>query len=237
MNNTRLLAGLVLASLALTACGSSERDLGNSILKLPGCVSTDTPFQALQLDSAVSAYHSTVARVIDAHLNELEDITSVQLKCTANDYRGLLQPSEELRFLAEQLPEWGSSRTAELSEADLAPVLLEYLRTYECALRHRAQFLPVLIATGATMERSALLKENVRQRSIIDRELSTARPALDKTIAFLGGIDRLRPLSAELECLKRASLDLRNTFGNFAGAAQCLPKIWDARGSLRDLAE
>ena len=247
MNKRASAMGLL--TLLLAGCGIMEPDVGNSILKLPECSNADTVFASLQLESMSNVYHSTVSRVIDAHLNELADINTLPLTCTANDYRGLLKPSSALEDLANQLPEWGPSRTATLSEADLGSVLLEYLRVYECSLLQRGQFLNVFILreqgtmskqTDGTelqvMNRADLTKEQVKQRDIIARELETARPMLERTIAFLGGIDRLRPLTAELECLKRASLDLRNVTGLLAEASSCMPKAWDARGSLRDLA-
>jgi len=246
MSKKLLLAGCV--AVLLAGCGFSEPDAGNSILKLPECSNADTVFATLQIDSMAGVYHSTVARVVNAHLNELTDINTRPLQCTANDYRGLLQPSDPLQDLANQMPEWGPSRP--VSEADLASVLLEYLRVYECSLLQRAQFLNVFILREQgtleqtidgfqlqTLPTDTLTKESARQADLIRTELATARPALERTLALLGGIDRLRPLAAELECLKRASLDLRNLTGLAAEAASCMPKIWDSRGSLRDIAE
>lgn len=246
MSRKLLLAGA--ATLLLAGCGLIEQDAGNSILKLPECSNADTVFASLQLDSMTGVYHSTVGRVVNAHLNELTSISTRPLQCTANDYRGLLQPSAPLQDLANQLPEWGPSRP--VSEADLAAVLLEYVRVYECSLLQRAQFLNIFILREQgtlqetidgfglqTIPTHTLSKESARQAELIRVELATARPALERTLALLGGIDRLRPLAAELECLKRASLDLRNVTGLAAEAASCMPKIWDSRGSLRDLTE
>ena len=244
MSNRAFAAGAL--ALLLAGCALMEPDVGNSILKLPECSNADTVFASLQLESMSNVYHSTVSRVIDAHVNELADINTLPLTCTANDYRGLLQPSPALKDLADQLPEWGPSR--DLSEADLGPVLLEYLRVYECSLVQRGQFLNVFIVrekgtkstqTNGTelqvIDRSDLTAQEQKETAIIQRELDTARPTLERALAFLGGIDRMRPLTAELECLKRASLDLRNNTGLMAEAASCMPKVWDARGSLRDL--
>lgn len=247
--NKRLIAiGLSLSVTLLAGCGRMEPDVGNSILKLPPCDNSGNVFGSSRLETMQSAYHGTVSQVVDAHVNQLVDITTLPLMCTANDYRGLLQPSGALRDLAYLLPEWGPSRINDLSEADLGPVLLEYLRVYECSLLQRSQFLNVFIVREQAetrtlpdgteiqvMPQADLTAEQEKQRKLIDHEIETARPTLERTIAFLGGIDRLRPLSAELECLKRASLDLRNATGLMAEAASCMPKIWDARGSLRDL--
>lgn len=250
MNKPIVRAGLLSLCAFLAGCGLSDADTGENILKLPECSGNGTMFASLPLDAARSTYHATVAGVVNAHLSELADINTLPLQCTANDYRGLLQPSSALSALAAQLPEWGASRAGRLSEADLGPVLLEYLRVYECALHERERFLiPTVQDEKETVETdddgkktgtiatSELVDEKDRQQKILTEELLTARPALERTIAFLGIIDRLRPLTAELECLKRASLDLRNVTGLTAEAASCMPKIWDARGSLRDLTE
>lgn len=249
MNKCAFAAGLASAAL-LYGCGMSEPDVGNSILKLPECSGANTVFASLQLDSMTNVYHSTVSAVIDAHINELSGVSTLPLTCTANDYRGMVQPSSALKNLAARLPEWGPSRVATLSEADMSSVLLEYLRVYECSLLQRGQFLNVFIVQeestvqtlpdGSEIQvipRAKLSGEQARQRKIITHEIETARPILERTISFIGGIDRLRPLSAELECLKRASLDLRNATGLMAETASCMPKIWDARGSLINLSD
>ncbi len=248
MNKRLAILGMV-ATVLLAGCGSLEPDAGNSILKLPGCGGNDGIFDTTRLEAMINEYHLTVAGVIDAHVNDLADVNTLPLTCTANDYRGLLTPSSALSSLAARLPEWGPSRAAELSEADLGSVLLEHLRAYECALYRRQQFLEVFIirergTTGkvndedvTTMPSADLSQEQQRQQALIENEIETARPALERTLAFIGGIDRMRPLTAELECLKRASLDLRNATGLMAESASCMPKVWDARGSLRDLPE
>jgi len=250
MNKFAVRAGMLSVCVLCAGCGISDADTGENILRLPECSGKGTAFASLQLDAARSNYHTTVAGVVDAHLSELADINTLPLQCTANDYRGLLQPSTALSALAAQLPEWGASRAGRLSEADIGPVLLEYLRVYECALYERERFLVPTVQDEKekvetdedgnetrTIDRTELVNEKDRQQKILTEELLTARPALERTIAFLGVIDRLRPLSAELECLKRASLDVRNVTGLTAEAASCMPKMWDARGSLRDLSE
>ncbi len=250
MNNLVARIGCCVTCLILAGCGTSDGALGNTLLHLPACTDQNTPFEALSLETARDTFHETVASVINAHVSEIDDHTTLALMCTAQDYRGLLQPSKELKELAAKLPEWGPSRMATLSEADLGSVLLEYLRVYECTLYKRNQFLigyiqnelseTDIVENGQeiqTISRPDLTAEEGRQSVILQRELLTARPALERTIAFIGSVDRLRPLSAELECLKRASLDLRNALGLLSEASSCFPKIWDARGSLRDLRE
>lgn len=247
MNSRTLIAGALTASL-LAGCAQTERETGD-ILRLPPCTGTAGVF-ASQLDTLPSTYHGIVAGVIDSHMRQLESTTTTPFQCTARTYREMLRPTPALRSLADRLPEWGPSRAATLSEADMASVLLEYLRTYECALLERGQFLKLFVlqeraereerpdgTTVQFMDRGDLTREEARQEALILRELNVSRPALERTLSVIGGFDRMRPLTVEIECLKRASLDLRNGLGLTAEAASCMPKIWDARGSLRDLPE
>jgi hypothetical protein len=176
-------------------------------------------------------YHGTVSAIVDAHF------TPTRIQCTA-DVREL--PSGSLQALAAQLPPWEDHATlVTLSEGDIGAVLLEYLRIYECALQNRALSLAPDIAKDITKdgrwELGKFVTEHPKQEQKIQKELTLARRALHRTLALLGGIDRLRPLSTSLECLQRASLDLRNVLGLAADTTACLPRIWDARGSLRDL--
>lgn len=224
-----------------------EPDVGGSSEHLPPCTMANSPFMGVPFDDMPTLYHDTVSKVIDAHLSAVGSIATTPLTCTANTYRALVKPSKELTELAEKLPEWGTTRTEELSEVDLAPVLLEYLRVYECAIEERSSFLGLIIVdergrtteengvVRKTLSRSDLNAEQERQSAVIARELTVSRITLERTLSFLGGIDRLRPLSVELECLKRTSLDLRNTLGLASEAMSCMPKMLDARGSLRDL--
>ncbi len=246
MNKRVIVAGALVATL-LIGCGTIESDAGNDALKLPPCAGMENVFTS-QLDTLPGTYHGTVASVLNAHMRQLASSATAPLLCTAQTFEAVLRPTPELRALARQLPEWGPSRDAALSEADMAPVLLEYLRVYECALWQRERFLRTFVINekaateerpGATplrvIDRDDLTQEEARQRALITRELNVSRPTLERTLAVVGGIGRLQPLTVEIECLKRASLDLRNGLGLAAEAASCLPKILDARGTLRDL--
>lgn len=250
MNKRLAAAGLAIACVLLAGCGESEGQPSENILQLPECSGKNAIFAGKNASAARSIYHSTVAGVVAAHVSELSDLTARPLQCTANDYRELLRPSAALSALANQLPEWGPSRAGDLSEADLGPVLLEYLRVYECSLHERERFVGIITQDEkgetttdddgnavTTIDSFTLSDESEKEKHVILEEYLTARPALERTLAFVGEIDRLRPLSAELECLKRASLDLRNVTGLMAESASCMPKILDARGSLRDLVD
>ena len=128
---------------------------------------------------------------------------------------------------------------------DVGPVLLEYLRTYECALNERKNFIGIIVPkenasnagqnVSVSMDRILYNDTTDEQRSTIDHELAVSRATLNRTLTIIGGEDRLRPLSLDIECLKRVSLDIRNITGLISQASACLPRIRDARGSLRDL--
>ncbi|MFA7681497.1 MAG: hypothetical protein WCX61_00540 [Candidatus Peribacteraceae bacterium] len=72
-------------------------------------------------------------------------------------------------------------------------------------------------------------------RHTITDELVLARSALHRTLVFIGGYNRLRPIDAEFTCLQQATLDIRNGFALSADAGSCLPRIWNAKDPLRDL--
>lgn len=242
MSKRFALVGTILFTLALAGCGVGVEDVSGGIAQLPPCTEKDTPFEGVPIEDMSETYHAQVTTIINAHLEARGSLGQAPLQCTAGTYKELTPATTELSALAATLPEW-TSRSEAVSEADLGAVLLEYLRVYECALNDRSEFLPnaVIEDEGEQSEdqwvigSSQFLREGPKQEDLIAQELLTARKALDRTLSFLGGIDRLRPLDLELECLKRASLDLRNTLGLTAEAASCMPKIWDARSTLRDL--
>jgi hypothetical protein len=151
--------------------------------------------------------------------------------------------SEELKKMAKMLPVWKEDDKAleDLSEADMAPVMLEFLRVYECSLREREMYLSIYILRDEDGSGSLLFGDYVdrkeEQDQQIHRELIIARATLERILGLMGGYDRLRPLALDIECIKRASLDLRNVLGLAADASSCMPKSWDTHGSLRDLPE
>lgn len=50
-------------------------------------------------------------------------------------------------------------------------------------------------------------------------------------------MDRLRPLEAELECMQRMSIDIRNIAALSAETSACMPRTWYAKDALRDFKE
>lgn len=199
-------------------------------------------------DSWPQMYHSTVASVVDAHIKSLQDTTTLPLECSATDYSSVIKPTAALRNLAQTLPPWkDAEKLQKLSEMDIGPVLLEYVRIYECALSERRNTLDIQIlkdfannsssssANGLSMERDDMNTKDTEERLKIAKEIAVARPALDRTLMIIGGEDRLHPLSIDIECLKRTSLDIRNILGLVSQASACLPRIRDARGSMQDI--
>lgn len=134
-------------------------------------------------------------------------------------------------------------------QSDTAPVLLEYLRVYECSLVERHISLPVEI-WKEEMESRKLLPGGLagnplfylnlwelwsQQSRDIRRELQIARPALEHALAFMGTVHMTRMLERDTECIQRASLDIRNAIALSADTAACMPRIWNAKDPLRNL--
>lgn len=233
-------AGTALLALLLGGCASAPDIawMGND--RLAPCTAKGTPFENMAIKKWPETYHATVSKVIEAHMKQAGDASSAQITCTGDDYSSMMKPTDELQSLASTLPPWKGKKVSEL---ELAPVLLEYLRTYECSLQEKKYFLylsPLEQESGASSEPAKDLPlgdyvtQVTEESEIIERELASARPILERTLTLAGGLDRFRPLAMDVECINRASLDLRNVLGLTAEASACMPRIWDARGSLRD---
>lgn len=248
MNKT--VPALIVSLTLLTSCaprGTPPRaGIGtNTILGAcdrEGSKFSDDADNKLSFDQWSETYHRDVDGVVNAHMNAIRRATKDNpLKCTAQTLQGLLQPTPVLGALAETLPPWKHPvYRKNLSEADIGSVLLEYVRVYECALKEREKFLTEEIRKDKDREKesinfSQLLIQKQKEQTQIGDELVAARAALNRTLTIIGSLDRLRPITLELECIMRASLDLRNALGLAADTTACLPRIWDARGSLRDL--
>ncbi|MBI3336968.1 hypothetical protein HYZ98_05415 [Candidatus Peregrinibacteria bacterium] len=213
---------------------------------LPPCSGDGTIFSLIPFNFWAYAYHQLVDAAVTAHLKSFNNQGSdspffSNLQCAAPDLSGLLQPSAPLFLIATQLPPWQDPQNlASLSEQDFGVVLLEFLRIYECALKNHRTFLDVNIMNDAPLFSKLPLQwpefgvERKRRESVIEQELRIARSALDRILSTSGALDRLRPFLLDLECIERASLDLRNVLGLISEGSTCLPRVWDARGSLRD---
>ncbi len=191
------------------------------------------------LEAWKQSYHQNVSSVVNAVMSQTQ-----RAQCTLTQSENV--PTVMLA-LASQMPPWRDMRRLQtLRTEDVGSVLLEYLRLYECTLQDRASKLPVFAlmeirekakAEGKPMESVPVLKvnpEESRQLKIISNEMALARPSLHRTLLFLASTMRLGSLGSEMDCLERASADLRNTLGLAAETSACLPRIWDARGALRN---
>lgn len=228
----------LITCLFLSACDVlSVPGIGPDNQALAPCTGDTSPFSSLPFNQWSSKYHTTVAQVIEAHIQSLTGTNTAKIICTAPDYASMVQPTDQLKTLAGLLAPWKDpAKLQALSETELGPVLLEYVRVYECALNERKNFLDVILPKEMnSTDTNVVYPEKATEKAIIDHESALARPALDATLAILSGQDRLRPLALDIECLKRTSLDIRNILGLISQASMCLPRVRDARGSLRDL--
>lgn len=245
------MTALLITMALLGSCGNrtATRYTSDSN-RLAPCSTEGTVFASQPFTSWSTIYHTTVSNVIRAHSDAMQNLNAAGLRCTAGTYAGVVQPTEELKKLAAKLAPWkDNDKWKDLSESELGPVLLEFLRTYECALSDRNNFLSLAVSgDNASSAASAgedpgsmkifdFIRQKTEERRIIQHELDISRSTLDRTLLIIGGEDRLRPLSVDIECLKRVSLDIRNVLGLVSQASACLPKVRDARGSLRDLPE
>lgn len=213
---------------------------------LPPCSADGTLFALLPFDMWSVVYHQMVDAAVSAHVKSFNNQGSdspffANLQCSAPDSAGLLQPSAPLFLIAAQLSPWQDSQNlARLSEQDFGAVLLEFLRVYECALKQQRTFIDTNIVEDAPLFSNLPLQwgefgaERKRRETIIQQQLLIARTALNRILMTTGSLDRLRPFLLDLECIERSSLDLRNVLGLVSESAACLPRVWDARGSLRD---
>lgn len=245
----------------LAGCAAPNVATDSADDALPACTAKGTPFEDTAPFSTSGKtwgelawsepYHARVGGVIEEYLRIIGGIEDVQgrdnaekrgqmLRCTADDYRSVVPAGPELVALARELLPWKNADTEQLSAADAGVVLLEYLRSYECALREHRQFVRENVVAEAARRQGLkpliqgdLEKEVQRRQTAIDEELRLARPALERTLLLLGGMQRLHPLIADLQCIERVSLDLRNALSLFAEAASCMGRSVDGRSPLR----
>lgn len=239
MNNRRGTIGVAAACLALfvlAGCDSPDSQRQRRITDLAPCTASGSVFAQLPLEEWPKRYHDGVRDVVDAHIESIGSVATMELQCT--DSGSVVPASQALRMLASEIPAWQSAaRMAQLSEQDAPAVLLEFLRVYECSLNEHRHHLPFSMnnAIEGLMSWGDLRFAQDPKEELIAHELSLSRTALDRTLGVIAGYDRLRPLATDLECVKRASLDLRNVLGLAAEASACLPRAWDPHTSLRDL--
>jgi len=210
---------------------------------LAPCTRFDTRYAGLQfaeipMKDWPDLYHDTVNDVIEEYL---EPST---VSCDAKDYGSLAEPGKRLLELATSLPTWADKKVP-LSRLDTPRVLLEYLRIYECALTEFDEFLMHDTWLEEYDEQgdagflkyflSDLMRSAFGRAEIINQERAVSRTSLNRALTIIGAFDRLAPLDAELECMQRFSLDMRNITALSAEASACLPRIWNAKDTLRDI--
>jgi hypothetical protein len=242
----RTLAPSLLAAILLASCGSASSgfDENAGTERLSSCSIKESPFADLPFEKWAKTYHDTVSAVVKA---DIENLSSAQ--CLDGE-SNLPPPTPELLDLAKNLPLWlaSNARRNALSQSDIAAVLLEYLRTYECAmLEYRTFILTKLTDQSASIEAaegptgSGVIQTRIqfnearrKHEEIIDFELTVSRQTLNRTLAITGKMSRLRPMLSDVNCFLAASPDLRNQFGLAAEIGSCLARVRDAQGSLRD---
>jgi hypothetical protein len=230
---------MLIALGVLGGCTQSGLTLDPSIRTgtvLPACTSEGTEFSRLPFAQWVDAYHTRVAAVIDEHLERTEKTDNID--CAAEEKS--LPPGELLHGLAGELPEWESKeRLGALTQADAGEVLKAYLRAYLCSLQERASVLAIAVqnpggssSSVSGMAQPQFLRTTFSERGIIQRELATARPALERTLTIASRRTELAALHREASCLQGSLVNVRNAMGLLSEVGMCLPTAWDAQGSL-----
>src|SRR3989339_587759 len=187
--------------------------------------------------AAVISQPETLTGVSVAFIQKQEQENAVLTPCSRFT-EGYMQ----LPFATGNFAQWPT-----LYHEKAGAVVEEHLRAYECALQERLYFLhPDALeelkgrlqnagAESEVIDISDLIAEVSEEDKTITREYATARPTLHRALTIVGGLGRLLPLHGELQCIERASLDIRNALALGAEASACLPRIWNAKDPLRDL--
>lgn len=207
---------LVLLGTALAVTSPSPEDLSwRDSLSAAACARDRTLFDASSPEALASEYHGTVDAIIEEYLS-LSD--SADFDCTS----ATLYPTEQqsqLSLLARRMVPWLGSPEAVITREHLAPVLRRYLEAYECWL---------------TEYRYAAYSKG--EFPTITRELTVARPALERALSILESAVPFDSLDRELQCFLRASLDLKTALGITASASSCTPlRLRHQFDVLRDL--
>lgn len=227
---------LIVVGTILTSCENNSGVL--QPMRLPACTKEGSIFEDKPFDEWTELYHKQVDSVIEAHIHTMKHLGSTELQCADPDFATHIPASSPLLETANMIPAWKNKEAeGEIFESDMQVVLLEFLRVYECSMNEEDIFLPVLLTKESFLTRGNYNDQMSSIRSTIAKEKLFARQSLSRTLSLVGGIDRLSPLGVDIECLKRSSLDLRNVLGIASDISSCLPRIWDAKGSLRDLKE
>lgn len=209
---------------SLPACEANEK-----LFPREGTVTEGTSL----VDRWSKLYHDRVRLVVDEHIRQLQIGSTCGTSARTN-------PSPALELLGKDLGR------DDVHQEDFATLLLRYLETYECALQSE-EFVVEAQAENVLANRKKQKNEQYtfgildfqeevqRERSQIAQELRIARSANHRTLVYLSGYGRFQPLNSALQCLMGATVDIRNSLDLAAEASACLPRIWDAKTSLRTL--
>jgi len=245
---------IFLAGVATFAGGFALRGQSIDDSKTAGsCSKYDNAIQAMgyttkYLQEWPEKFHTDVAEgiqelfeppVIDCHAETPYDLVALDLDEESKLYK-----------IAKDLPPWQDPvELAKLTRMDAGPILLEYLRVYECMLKEFDTFLPIEVRhelhkkaqdagdPDRHIEISDIAFYGSDYEQTINHELAATRKAIEQSLTILMRMERLRAIEAEFECLQRASLDIRNIASLTADSAVCLPRMWDAKDPLRDMKE
>lgn len=210
------------------------------------------PLKPLPFDQWASTYHASINRIVEDFLGKISEENLAyrrQASGAVSCSQGGDPASPALAAIAKTLEPW-KDETTTFRQSDTAPVLLEYLRVYECSMVERSLSLPLEIWREENERRSLLpggLAKNPlffmkiwelwsEQGETIRKEMAISRPTLERTLSFIGTVHMTRMLERDTECIQRVSLDIRNSFALSADVAACMPRIWNAKDPLRDLA-
>lgn len=181
-------------------------------------------------------YHSTVAAVIETHMQG----ANAELVCSPKPVR---MASDTLSLLAAQLEPWKSDNEAllGLEEKNLVEVLRRYLDSYMCALGERRLLLAERVASDKAQEEegerfsriSEVVQVGIDELATIETEIIVAPEAQHDALTMLAGIERLEPIDGTLECLARASADLKNIWMIIGKESSCMAaRTWDTQQSI-----
>ncbi len=242
-------AALLAVALPFLLRGTAGRWLGQAtgapLPELPPCEANETlfprdvlvPENTTVIDQWSALFHKRVALVIEEHIAQLKTGGA----CEEN---ARIEATPALRELAADLEVDG------VTQENMAAILLQYLGAYECALQTESFVTEPQVS--ADLERRIREQTGGRTTSVnitalgnafnqehidIQRQIDLSRIALHRTLVYVSGYGRLQPLGGAVQCLLGATVDIRNALDLAAEASACMPRIWNARGSLRTISD
>lgn len=241
------------AAAVLGGCSVRYDTVDSTVVRgqqLTPCGIEGTPFADVEFKDWIDVYHRRVGEVVDEFFST-DDQSQFVVDCTTfdeGDGSAIAPAGSKLRAMAEELAPWADGQR-EVTRLTTGDVLRTYLDTYLCSL-HEMRYKVTLTADGAyasgagssqsqgsstvVADRGDVNDWVVADREAIDHQLLTAGPALERVLALMSADHRTAALKTELQCILRASTDLRNTLALFSEATACIGRLWDAQGVFRD---